>query len=145
MAVIEMHHRFAASPERVFAAITDHAAMGTWLPGTNARVEQPGTPAPNGLGAIRAVTSRGLTVREEVIRWNPPFAMDYTLISGAPIDDHLGQIRVTSEGETSRLDYTIRFDMPWYVGGPLTAWLISMALQSEITHGLARLDANLAP
>ena len=85
-----MRQRFAATPDRVFAAITDHAALGSWLP-ADVRLETPGTPPPNGLGAVRVVRVRGLSIREQVTRFEAPRAMDYRVISGAPFQDHLGQ------------------------------------------------------
>src|SRR5262245_59988223 len=118
MPEVVLQERFAASPERVFATLTDHVAFGRWV-GADIRVERPGTPAPNGLGAIRAVRACGLTVREEVVRWEPPLAMDYRVVSGAPLRNHLGQIRIAPDAGGARLDYRIRFEWPGYLGGTL--------------------------
>lgn len=142
MPEIVMQQRFRATPERVFDALTDHVAFGR-LVGADIRVERPGTPAPNGLGAVRAVAARGLTVREEVVRWEAPHAMDYTVIAGAPLQRHLGQIRISPDGDGARLDYRIRFDWPWWLGGPAVGGVIVRQIGSQIAPGLARLAAEL--
>jgi uncharacterized protein YndB with AHSA1/START domain len=142
MTEIVMEHRFEAAPERVFAAITDHVAFGRWV-GADIRVERAGTPAPNGLGAIRAVGVRGLTVREEVVGWEAPRAMDYRVVSGAPFRNHRGEIRLTPDGSGTRVDYRIRFEWPWYLGGGVVGRLLAAALEREITAGLARMAADV--
>src|SRR5512146_1367448 len=118
MTEIFMQQRFDAQPDRVFALLTDHVGFGRAL-GENIRVERQGVPAPNGLGAVRAIRARGLTIREEVVRWEAPTAMDYRVASGAPLQNHLGEIRIAADGPGSRVDYRIRFDWPWYLGGAL--------------------------
>ena len=137
-----MRQRFTAAPDRVFAAITDHAALGSWLP-ADVRLESPGTPPPNGVGAVRIVRVRGLSIREQVTRFEAPRAMDYRVISGAPFQDHLGEISVTPDGDGALVDYRIRFAWPWYAGGALVGRLVAGQLEREITAGLARLAASL--
>src|SRR5262245_33066183 len=139
---IVMRQRFAATPDRVFAAITDHAALGSWLP-ADVRLERPGPPPPNGLGAVRVVRVRGLPIREQVTRFEAPRAMDYRVISGAPFQDHLGQIRVAPDGDGTLVDYRIRFGWPWYAGGALVGGLVASQLERGIAAGLARLAASL--
>jgi hypothetical protein len=139
---IVMRQRFAATPDRVFAAITDHAALGSWLP-ADVRLESPGSPPPNGLGAVRVVRVRGLAIREQVTRFDAPRAMDYRVISGAPFQDHLGEIRITADGDAALVDYRIRFGWPWYAGGALVGRLVAGQLEREITAGLTRLATML--
>jgi uncharacterized protein YndB with AHSA1/START domain len=142
MALVTMEQRFDASPERVFDLVTDHVAFGRFV-GADISVERPGTPAPNGLGAVRMVRARGTAVREEVVRWEPPHAMDYRVIGGAPLRNHLGQIRLSPDGAGTMMRYEIRFDMPWWLGGSAAGGVVGRLLQREITGGLARMAASL--
>ena len=142
---IRIQQRFDAPPERVFAAVTDHAGMSQWLDGVTVTVEKPGTPAPNGLGAVRRISARGLAIREEVVRWEEPSAMDYRVTGGAPLRDHLGELRVTPAGAGTLLDYRIRFRVPWYFGGAVVGGLVARQLRDEIEKGLGRLASRLRP
>jgi uncharacterized protein YndB with AHSA1/START domain len=143
MREINMQQRFRAAPDRVFAAVTDHVAFGRFM-GADISVERSGIPAPNGLGAIRGVRARGLTVREEVVRWEPPRAMDYRVVAGAPFRNHLGEIRLTPDGTGTRVDYRIRFEWPWFLGGGLVGGLVAAALEREMTAGLAKMADAVA-
>lgn len=142
MADIVMEQRFDAPPQRVFDVITDHVAFGRFV-GADITVERQGTPAPNGLGAVRLVRARGTSVREEVVRWDPPQAMDYRVIGGAPLRNHLGQIRLSPDGAGTAMRYTIHFDMPWWLGGGAAAGVVARLLQREISGGLATMAASL--
>src|SRR6185436_4442655 len=142
MPEIFMRQRFEAPPERVFALLTDHVGFGRAL-GEDIRLERQGVPPPNGLGAVRAIHARGLTIREEVIGWEVPRAMDYRVVSGAPLQNHRGEIRIVPDGTGARLDYRIRFDWPWYLGGALVGGLIARALERQIAGGIARMATTL--
>jgi hypothetical protein len=139
---IVLRQRFDAPPGRVFDALTDHVGFGRAL-GEDIRLERPGVPPPNGLGAVRAIHARGLVIREEVVGWEVPRAMDYRVISGAPFENHLGEIRIEPEGPGARVDYRVRFDWPWYLGGALVGGLIARSLEKQIGGGIARIAATL--
>jgi hypothetical protein len=69
--------------------------------------------------------------------------MDYRVVGGAPLRNHLGEIRVVPDGTGARVDYRIRFDWPWYLGGAAVGTLLARALRREIAGGLARMAAAL--
>jgi hypothetical protein len=142
MARIRLQQRFAVPPDRVFAALTDHVGFGRAL-GEDIRLEREGVPAPNGLGAVRAIHARGLTIREEVVGWEASRAMDYTVVSGAPLQNHRGEIRIAPDGAGARVDYRIRFDWPWYLGGSLVGDLVARSLERQIAAGIARIADTL--
>jgi hypothetical protein len=142
MPEIFMQQHFAAPPERVFEALTDHAGFGRAL-GEDIRLEREGVPAPNGLGAVRAIHARGLVIREEVVAWEAARAMDYRVVSGAPLQNHLGEIRVVPDGTGARVDYRIRFDWPWYLGGAVVGGVLARSLERQISSGIARIASTL--
>lgn len=137
-----MQQRFVAAPERVFDVLTDHVGFGRAL-GEDIRLERAGVPAPNGLGAVRAIHARGLTIREEVVRWEAARAMDYRVVSGAPFRSHLGEIRFVPDGGGTRVDYRIRFDWPWYLGGAVVGGMLARMLERQIAAGIARIASTL--
>jgi hypothetical protein len=141
MTEISLHQRFPATPARTFALLTDHVAFGRAL-GEDIRLEREGVPPPNGLGAVRVIRARGLTIREEVVAWEDGRLMAYAVTSGAPFRHHRGEIRVAPDGEGARVDYRIRFDWPWWAGGPLVGGLLGGMLGRQIGAVLARMAAR---
>ena len=74
--------RFAGSPDAVFARIANHAAMTDWVPLLKTvQVSHP-KPLPPGesmVGTARVLALRGgVTVREEIVHWDPPRCFAYT-------------------------------------------------------------------
>jgi Polyketide cyclase / dehydrase and lipid transport len=87
--------RFTGSPDAVFARIADHAAMTDWVPLLKTvQVSHP-KPLPSGestVGTARVLALRGgVTIREEVVYWDPPRCYAYT--AGGkhwPMRDYVG-------------------------------------------------------
>lgn len=144
MAEIVLQQRFAAPTDKVFDAITDHEGMGAWMPGATVTLDRPGSAERNGLGAIRRIRARGLVILEEVVRFERPTAMDYRVLRGGPIRDHLGAIRIEDHGDESGLEWRIRFAFPWWSGGELGAALLARILGAELRGGLERLARRFA-
>jgi uncharacterized protein YndB with AHSA1/START domain len=142
---LEIHQRFSAPPAKVFAVVTDHKRLEEWQKGTRVTIQKPGVPPPNGLGAVRKITTGPMSVYEEVVRWEEPNAMDYRLIRGFPLKDHLGEIRLnaTPDGGT-QLDYRIRYWVPWYAGGSVVGRLFGRQLQGVIAAALEKLARELS-
>jgi uncharacterized protein YndB with AHSA1/START domain len=140
MVELEIHQHFSAPPAKVFAAVTDHKRIEGWQKGTRVTIEKPGVPPPNGLGAVRRISGGPLSVWEEVVRWEEPNAMDYRLVRGFPLHDHLGEIRCkpTPEGGTL-LEYRIRYRVPWYAGGSVVARLFGRQLERVIGAAMQKL------
>ena len=74
--------RFPGPPDSVFARIADHAAMTDWVPLVKTvQISHP-KPLPPGesmAGTARVLALRGgVTIREEVVYWDPPRCYAYT-------------------------------------------------------------------
>jgi uncharacterized protein YndB with AHSA1/START domain len=109
----------AAPPEAVFETITDHRRYPEFTPLRAARLERQGSEAANGVGAIRALTLAGPPIREEVIAYEPPSLFAYRLLSGLPLRDHVGTVRIEPAAGGSRIDYRIETTPTVPLAGPL--------------------------
>lgn len=98
----------AAPPQTVFDVLTDHRGYAAITPMRKSELEREGDPPPNGVGAIRVLTSVGPPLREEVLSYEPPRRFSYTLLSGAPVRDHVGTVELSPEGEGTRMVYAVR-------------------------------------
>jgi len=102
---IHLTETVRAPLQLVFDRISNHEDMRNWPGVSDCRLVAEGEPR-NGLGAVRAVKTRGLTVHEKVVSFDPPSGFDYTIVKGLPVD-HLGQVRLTEAGDQTRIDWTI--------------------------------------
>lgn len=144
MTEFHIQKKFDAPRDKVFAACTDHAGMSEWVEGANVTVETPGEPAPNGLGAVRKIALGPLAIRERITGWDDRSRMEYVVISGAPLHDHLGVLRFEDDPSGgTRLDYTVRFRVPWYFGGGVVEGFVASQLKSALEKGLGVLDEKL--
>jgi uncharacterized protein YndB with AHSA1/START domain len=98
----------AAPVETVFEVLTDHRKYADLTPLRKSELEREGEPAPNGVGAIRKLTAVGPALREEVVAYEPPSRFSYTLLSGAPLRDHLGTVELTPQNGGTRMVYAVR-------------------------------------
>jgi len=90
---------FAAPRAAVWAAYTDHLAWNDWAHIGKVRLERKGHPSPNGVGCVRVISSGGISVREEVLRFDEPEKMTYRVVRGGlPIKNHLGEVLFDEDG-----------------------------------------------
>ena len=108
MASFTLQRDVAAPAETVFAVLTEHQLYASISPLRRSVLEREGEPPPNGVGAIRVLTSVGPSLREEVIAYDPPRRFSYRLLSGAPLRDHVGTVEITPDGERSKVVYAVR-------------------------------------
>lgn len=108
MASFTFVRRIAAPPETVFDVLTEHHLYASITPMRKSVLEREGDPAPNGVGAIRVLSSVGPPLREEVIAYQPPSRFAYKLLSGAPLRDHVGTVELSPEGTGTRMVYAVR-------------------------------------
>jgi hypothetical protein len=91
--------RFAGSADVVFAQVANHSLMTDWVPLLKTvQVSQP-QPLPPGesmIGTTRRLTLRGgITMREEIVYWDPPHGYAYTTEGKYwPLRDYLGFMSV---------------------------------------------------
>lgn len=100
----------AAPVETVFEHFADHEWL-IGLFGMRCRRVQEGQLEPNGLGSVRQIGFGPLAFDETTIVYEPHAKIDYTITRGSPLKNHLGQIRLESEGiNRTRYRYTIVLD-----------------------------------
>jgi uncharacterized protein YndB with AHSA1/START domain len=108
VASFTFERQVAAPAETVFEVLTDHRRYAEITPLRKSVLEREGEPAPNGVGAIRALSSVGPPLREETIVYEAPTRFSYKLLSGAPLRDHVGTIELTPQGEGTKFVYAVR-------------------------------------
>lgn len=95
--------------DKVWATLTDHVGMETWGPGITVSLGTPGTPEPNGVGAVRRISTPGPgpDIVEEVTVFDAPNVFGYKALSGTPFPGYTGEVRLTPAGSGTAIAYTI--------------------------------------
>ena len=128
---IQIPETVRAPLQTVFERLTDHEAMRDWPGIGDCTLVEHGSPR-NGVGAVRAVTTKGLTLHERVVRFDPPHGYDYTIIKGLPVR-HLGQVRLAEHGDAVRIDWTIEMSSRI----PLLAQIVGKLLRRGLPAALS--------
>jgi uncharacterized protein YndB with AHSA1/START domain len=94
-----------ASPQTVFAVLADGAGWSRWAGPMVLRSwwEREGTPAPGGVGAIRRLGLERVGSREEIVAYDPPHHLAYTVLKGLPVRDYRADVRIEPDGAGSRI------------------------------------------
>jgi uncharacterized protein YndB with AHSA1/START domain len=105
MATYEVTTVSSAPPQRVFEVLADGAGWSRWAGPMIVRSwwEREGTPAPGGVGAIRALGMKHVGSREEIVAYDPPHHLAYTILSGLPVRDYRADVRLSPEGGGTRI------------------------------------------
>ena len=132
MASFTFSRDIAAPPETVFAVLTDHRKYSELTPLRKSELEREGEPAPNGLGAIRKLTAVGPALREGVIAYEPVERFSYKLLSGLPVRDHVGTVKLTAGGKGTEMVYAVRTHPTVPVVGPVIVAVVQQAVKGLV-------------
>jgi uncharacterized protein YndB with AHSA1/START domain len=126
----------AAPPESVFAALTDWASQGSWLPLTHVRVlEGDGCEVGSRIEAVTGVRPAVVVDVMEITRFDAPHRVDLQHTGGLV----RGSVQIevlTLPGGTSRVVWTERLHIPggrigalvWPVAGRALGWGLGRSL-----------------
>ena len=95
--------------ETVWDKLSNHVGMSQWGPGITVTMDRPGSPDPNGVGAIRRIASPGPgpDIVEEVVAFQAPNLLGYKALSGTPFPGYSGEVRLTPAGSGTHITYTV--------------------------------------
>jgi uncharacterized protein YndB with AHSA1/START domain len=127
----------AAPVETVFANLTDHRAYASMTPLRKSELEREGTPAPNGVGAVRKLSLLGPPLREEVTAYDAPKHFAYTMLSGLPVRNHVGEVRLEPTGAGTRLTYRVTSHSTVKGGDVVLAAILKQAI-GGLVGGVAK-------
>ena len=115
--------------ETVFDALTDHRGIADYVWAVRrSTLDREGTPAPNGVGAVRRIEAVGPAIVEEIIDYQRPSRYAYKMLSGAPVRDHVGTVELREAGPGTEVSWHLR-STPKIPG---LNWLLSPVLKRVI-------------
>ncbi|HEX3825218.1 MAG TPA: SRPBCC family protein [Mycobacteriales bacterium] len=134
MASYDVRVRSDATPEQLFALLADAAGWSRWAGPliSHSSWVRDGDPAPGGVGAVRRVGSKLIATREEILEYDPPHYLAYTILSWQPIRDYRAIVSFDRDGDGTRITWAAAFE-PMIPGtGRIYAWVLG-----KIVGGLA--------
>ncbi len=133
---LKLEQDFAVPPERVWAAVTDHASMGKWT-GATVRLIVRGDES--GVGAVRRVRIGPSAIDEEVVYADAPHRLVYRVVRGGGLSHHRGEILIEPKRvngtDGAHLTWNIRMVTPL----PGMSRVMSRAIGLGIGRGLVEL------
>ncbi|HEX3706548.1 MAG TPA: SRPBCC family protein [Mycobacteriales bacterium] len=128
-----------APKEKVFALVADATTWSRWAkPYVRfGKWVTEGDPAPGGVGAVRRLGTKAWGMREQIIEFDAPHYLAYTILTPSPVKDYRAVVSVDSEGEGSRITWAATFEGRFPGAGPGMAFLMRRVI-GRMATGLAR-------
>ena len=142
----EVRVRSDAPPEAVFALLADGARWSDWAGplAPNSSWEREGSPDAGGVGAIRKLGAWPVFSREEIVEYDPPRQLTYTLLSGQPVRNYRAEVELTPVEDGTQIAWRSRFE-PLIPGtGPLLRWFLSRIIGAMARRLAAHAGAGAA-
>ena len=97
---IDVFRHADAPVDVVWSIVSDHRGYRTWTPVAVSELEVEGSPEPDGVGAVRKLGMRPIFAREQMIEFDPPRHLAYTILSGIPARDYRADVELfaTADG-----------------------------------------------
>ena len=131
----EVEASSAAGPEAVFALLADGPSWRKWAGPLVRRStwDRQGDPAPGGVGAVRKLGAPPVFSREEIVAYDPPHHLAYTMLSGQPLREYRADVRLVPDGGGTRIEWGATFRPVVPGTGRLMRWYLA-----AIVGGFAR-------
>lgn len=130
-----------AAPQAVWDALADVPSWPRWTTAQRASYEREGVPVPGGVGAIRRIGVGPMISREEIVAFEPPRKMSYTMLSGMPVKNYLAHVELRDERGGTAISWTASFDPKVPGTGPVLRLVLAAALK-KFAKSLARFAAS---
>lgn len=128
-----------APQQKVFDLVADAPGWPKWA-GPAVRWGgwvQEGDPAPGGVGAIRKLGSKQIGTREQILEFDPPHYMAYTILTPTPVRDYRAIVSIDPEGDGCRITWAATMEGRFPGAGPAMAFLLGRFIRGTATR-LAR-------
>ena len=138
---VEVVRRIPATPEAIWQVLANHEGWVEWTDVTWVKLVRPGAPQPNGLGAVRAAGSFGLSAHEEIVAFEPAKRFGYRVVRGGfPTKNYSAEIELEPDGTGTRAVWRGRLESRI----PGLGWLVRKQVRLFFTRSLRGLERHLS-
>jgi hypothetical protein len=126
----------SATPEEVFELVADANTWKKWAGPMIMRswFGREGDPAPGGVGAIRRLGAPGFATSEEIIEYDPPHYLAYTILGRAPMRGYRAIVSLDPHEGGTRITWAGAFDPAVPGTGRLLAWVLKRIIGSMVVR-----------
>ena len=139
MRTVTVTRTLDAPIEKVFDVLADHAGYKLFPGIKDSRLEKPGAPDRNGVGAVRHIDIGRGWFREKITQYERPTRLDYLITeTSLPLEHRGGSLRLEpAAGGGTQVTWTttIRGTTP-LIGG-LVTWIVTSQLEKGFAATLA--------
>jgi uncharacterized protein YndB with AHSA1/START domain len=127
-----------ASPDRVFELLADAYSWPQWAGPLTAHGswEREGAPPPGGVGAIRKLGRWPIYGREEIVAYEPPTHLAYTILKGQPVRNYRSDVTLTPDRDGTLITWAATFD-PLIPGTGKLVTALFRRIITRFANGLA--------
>jgi uncharacterized protein YndB with AHSA1/START domain len=139
MASYDVRSWSSAPPEQVFELVADANTWRRWAGPMimYSAFGKEGSPAPGGIGAVRRLGSRWFSTKEEIVEYDPPHYLAYTILGRSPIRHYRAIVAFDPADGGTRITWAGAFEPVLPGTGRLFAWLLKRIV-GGMAKGLAR-------
>lgn len=132
---------FDASPEAVFAELSDPLRMSGWAGIKLQRIADGQKPSqPNGTGSLRSVKVGPASFVEKITSYDPPKGYTYTISKGSPMKDYRGEVKITPKPDGCIAQWSVSFKSRIPLAGPI----LVNATRAGFAFGLKKLSKRMS-
>ena len=129
--------RSSASVDVIWPLIAEAKRWKEWTFLDRSELERTGAPDPDGVGALRRFTRLGVGSREEVVAWEPPRHLGYTIVSGMPVRSYRADVVLEPDGTGTAVSWSVAFAERYPGTGPVLALFLRSTI-TRFANGLVR-------
>jgi hypothetical protein len=107
---VDVRAHCSAPASDVWPLIGEARRWREWSFLTQSDLVQEGESAPDGVGAVRRFTRYGIGSTEQVVAWEPPHHLGYTILSGFPVRHYRADVTLASENDGTLVSWSATFD-----------------------------------
>ena len=135
--------RSSAPVDVIWPLLGEARRWKEWTFLDHSELERTGAPDPDGVGALRRFTRLGVGSREEVVAWEPPHHLGYTIVSGMPVRSYRADVVLDPQEPGTTITWSVAFDERFAGTGTILAFVLH-AIITRFAMGLARYADQLA-